>query len=139
MGPSHARWGFVARPVGALLPSGALFAQWGFFDRPVGPCVPVGALCCACRLSVDAWLGCVIGCVTEVGHVRPRTGHATGWLACCYTPRRFLSCPGRRAQSWCDEEGQLGGAASAEAWTKNPWSYDNPLSTESFVNAFFLF
>ena len=34
-------------------------AQWGF------------------RLCVDAWLGCVIVCVTEVGHVRPRTGHAT--------------------------------------------------------------
>ena len=28
--------------------------------------------------GVDAWLGRVIGCVTEAGHVRARSSHATG-------------------------------------------------------------
>ena len=30
----------------------------------------------------DAWLGCVAGCVAEVGHVRSRSSHAARAICC---------------------------------------------------------
>ena len=46
-----------------------------------------------CVLCVDAWLGWVIGCVAEVGHVRPRTGHATGVCFAFALPGAFSDAP----------------------------------------------
>ena len=115
----------------------------GALTRPVG-LVPGGTLWpSAALLYVDAWLGCVIGCVTEAGHVRPRASHATVVLRVAFG----VAFPGAPSDAPADGHrefvrgrmGKRGARLGPEAWTLSPWSYNSPPSTESFTNAFSFF
>ena len=80
----------------------------------------------SCLCGVDAWLGRVIGCVAEVGHVRPRSSHATllpliACSLCAVYPGPKLCCPGRRTLSALrDDDRAIGGPASVPRQDNEP-------------------
>ena len=98
---------------------------------------PSGAL-----LYVDAWLGCVIGCVAEAGHVRPRASHATvalraalGVVLCSQVVSFDVPADGHLAPCALKIR-RVGGLPRSRGRTVNPWGYDSPPSAESPVKKF---